>query len=210
MRRWIRVLCPLIMTVILMSFGFNATSKVEVPESLRVNEPTPVLFPKNKTEFNASMTMPPFLGSSYIGFKEALAFKESQGNYFTTNTLGYLGKYQFGIGTLQLMGVYNATTFLNDPALQERVFLTNIERNKWILRRDIKRFVGKKMGGVEITESGILAAAHLAGAGNVKKYLRSYGSKDVKDAYGTSIAKYMKKFSGYDISKIPAKRNPRV
>ena len=31
------------------------------------------------------------------------------------------------------------------------------------------------MNGIEITESGILAAAHLSGAGNVKKYLRSNG-----------------------------------
>jgi hypothetical protein len=153
---------------------------------------------------------PPFLGSTYIGFKEALAFKESQGNYFTTNTLGYLGKYQFGVGTLQLMGVYNATRFLNDPVMQERAFQTNVARNKWILRKDIPRFVGKQIGGIEITESGILAAAHLAGAGNVKKYLRSMGSFDVSDNYGTSIAKYMKKFSGYDVSHVLPKRNPKV
>jgi len=210
MRRWISYLCPLIMIFILVSFGFNTTSKVEVPETLLVKEPTPVLFPKNKTIFKPAMVVPPFFGSSFIGFKEALAFKESQGNYFTVNTLGYLGKYQFGIGTLQLMGVYNATQFLNDPMLQERVFHTNIARNKWILRKDIKRFVGKRIRGVEVTESGILAAAHLAGAGNVKKYLRSYGNKDVKDAYGTSIASYLKKFSGYDISEVSPKRNPKA
>ncbi|MGB5818212.1 MAG: hypothetical protein WBG90_01915 [Saonia sp.] len=211
MRKWISFFCPLIMIFILMSYGFKTTKAVVVvPETLKVNEPTEVLFPKNKTIFSTTMALPPFLGTSYIGFKEALAFKESSGNYFVTNTLGYLGKYQFGIGTLQLMGVYSATRFLNDPALQEKVFQTNIARNKWILRRDIKRFVGKRIRGVEITESGILAAAHLAGAGNVKKYLRSYGTFDVKDAYGTSIAYYIKKFSGYDVSKVPPKRNPKV
>jgi hypothetical protein len=108
------------------------------------------------------------------------------------------------------MGVYNATQFLNDPSLQEKVFRTNIARNKWILRRDINRFVGKKIKGVEITESGILAAAHLAGAGNVKKYLRSYGAIDVQDAYGTSIGDYIKKFSGYDVSVVLPQRNPKV
>ena len=210
MRRWISFFCPLIMIVFFASFGFNATSTVEVPQTLRIKEPTPVLFPKNKTNDRPARVAPPFLGSSFIGFKEALAFKESQGNYFTTNTLGYLGKYQFGIGTLQLMGVYNATQFLNNPKLQEKAFQTNVARNKWILRKDIARFVGKKIRGIEITESGILAAAHLAGAGNVKRYLRSYGSIDVKDAYGTSIAKYMRKFSGYDVSNISPKRNPKV
>ncbi|MEX0288662.1 MAG: hypothetical protein AB3N14_06090 [Flavobacteriaceae bacterium] len=210
MKRWISLFCPLIMIFVLVSFGFNTPVEVKVPETLKVNKPTPVLYPKNKTTFKPALVVPPFVGSSYIGFKEALAFKESQGNYFITNTLGYLGKYQFGIGTLQLMGVYNATQFLNDPMLQEKVFLTNVARNKWILRKDIDRFVGKKIGGVEVTESGILAAAHLAGAGNVKKYLRSYGSLDVKDAYGTSIADYLKKFRGYDISAVSPKRNPKV
>jgi hypothetical protein len=63
---------------------------------------------------------------------------------------------------------------------------------------------------VEVTESGILAAAHLAGAGNVKKYLRSYGENDVEDAYGTSISEYLEKFSGYDLSKVYALRNAKV
>ena len=209
MRKWTSISSPLIITCILVSFSFQP-KKVKVPKTLKVEQPTEVLFPKNKISHVPTLTAPPFLGSSYIGFKEALAFKESQGNYFIINTLGYLGKYQFGIGTLQLMGVNNASRFLNDPVLQEQVFHTNIARNKWILRRDIERFVGKNIGGVEITESGMLAAAHLAGAGNVKKYLRSWGSYDVSDCYGTNIANYMKKFSGYDISHIVMKRNPKV
>lgn len=210
MRKWLVLSSPLVITSILVSFAFKPKT-LTVPKTLKVTQPTMVLYPKNKTINNAMLAVaPPFLGSSYIGFKEALAFKESQGNYFTTNTLGYLGKYQFGIGTLQLMGVYNATRFLNDPVLQEQVFHTNVARNKWILRRDIKRFVGQEIGGVEITESGILAAAHLAGAGNVKKYLRSWGAYDVSDSYGTSIAIYMRKFSGYDVSHVLPRRNPKV
>ena len=209
MRKWIRFSAPLIITSILVSFAFKP-KVVKVPEILKVDKPTEVLFPKNKTSQAKMLMAPPFLGSSYIGFKEALAFKESSGNYFIINTLGYLGKYQFGIGTLQLMGVYNATRFLNDPVLQEQAFHTNIARNKWILRNDIERFVGKNIGGVMITESGMLAAAHLAGAGNVKRYLRSWGAFDISDSYGTNIANYMKKFSGYDVTHIPMKRNPKV
>ena len=67
-----------------------------------------------------------------------------------------------------------------------------------------------QIGGVKVTESGMLAAAHLAGAGNVKNYLRSLGEIDVSDAYGTSIAKYIKKFSGYDVSHVHPKRNPKI
>lgn len=209
MRRCIVFFCSLIMLLIFASF-IDFTSSQVVPKTLKVNEPTKVLFPKNKTEFAATIVLPPFLGSSFIGFKEALAFKESSGNYFVTNTLGYLGKYQFGVGTLKLVGISNTSNFLNDPILQEKAFETNIARNKWIMRRDIKRFVGKSIKGVQITESGMLAAAHLAGPGNVMKYLRSYGKINTKDAYGTSIDKYIKKFSGYDLSIVAAKRNPKI
>lgn len=209
MKRWIFIFCPLIVTFILSGFGFSPF-KVSVPESLKVKKPTSVLFPKDKTAMIENEVMFPFAGTDFTGFKEALAFKESKGDYFVVNTFGYLGKYQFGKSTLELMGVYNDQKFLRDPVLQEKVFEINIARNKWILRRDIKRFVGKRIRGIEITESGMLAAAHLAGAGNVKRYLRSFGKKDVMDDYGTNIAFYIKEFSGYDISSIEAVKNPRI
>lgn len=152
----------------------------------------------------------PLLGKTFLGFKEDLGFKESNNNYFAVNTLGYLGKYQFGESTLNVIGIKNPKLFLKTPELQEKAFVANVQRNKWILRRDIKRFVGKKIKGVLITESGILAAAHLAGPGNVKKYLRSYGQVDFADAYGTTMYKYIKRFSGYDVSTIEAKRRVKV
>lgn len=210
MKRLISSFGPLIMILFLASFGFKSEKVHEVPVVLKVIKPTPVLYPQDKINAKPKEVRPPFLGSSFHGFKEALAFRESRGNYFIINTLGYIGKYQFGIGTLQLMGVYNATQFLNDPSLQEKVFHTNIARNKWILRKDIALFAGKKIRGIHITESGILAAAHLAGAGNVKKYLRSYGNYNVQDAYGTKISDYIAGFSGFDVSIVSAQRNPRV
>ena len=159
---------------------------------------------------DANSSFSPFLGKSFVGFKEALAFKESRGDYCSVNTLGYLGKYQFGKGTLKLLGIYNTQEFLNNPELQEKAFIANMERNKWILRRDIKNFVGTKMNGITITESGILAAAHLAGAGSVKSYLRSYGTENFADAYGTTIEYYMRKFSGYDTSFLKANRKAKA
>ncbi len=200
------------MIFVLASFDSESGKQtaVRVPESLKVLDPVAVLQPALPVAQQSPLIHPPFVGTSVIGFREALAFKESRGDYFSTNTLGYLGKYQFGIGTLQLMGVYNATKFLANPELQERVFESNLARNKWILRKDIPRFVGRRINGVEVTESGILAAAHLSGPGNVKKFLRSNGALDVSDAYGTSITHYLKKFRGYDISAIPALKNPRV
>ena len=150
------------------------------------------------------------LDQSFVGFKEALAFKESRGRYRIVNSFGYLGKYQFGVSTLKLLGVYNPSNFLLCPELQEEAFVVNIKRNKWVLRRDIKRFVGHKIKGTIVTESGILAAAHLAGPGSVKRYLRSNGAIGFTDGFGTDIASYLQKFSAFDTSAVIAERNPKV
>lgn len=152
----------------------------------------------------------PELGKSYVGFKEAVAFKESRGDYGVVNQFGYMGKYQFGIGTLAMIGIKNKNTFLNSPELQERAFYANLSRNKWILRRDLKWFVGKRMNGIVISESGVLAAAHLAGPGAVKKYLRSGGVDGFADAFGTTIRYYMKRFSGFDTSMVVPNRKAKA
>lgn len=179
------------------------TSAIETPEEFK--DELPVTVSTFKETFQI-----PFLKNDFIGFKEALAFKESQGKYSAVNTLGYLGKYQFGATTLERFRIYNTEQFLRNPELQEKAFLAYCRVNKWILRKDIKRSVGKIINGVKITESGIIAAAHLSGAGNVKKYLRSNGSHNLSDAYGASINMYMKKFAGYDVSKIFADRKAGV
>ena len=151
-----------------------------------------------------------FLGKTYVGFKEAVGFKESQGQYDVVNKYGYLGKYQFSKNTLELIGVWDTADFLEDTRLQEDAFHANASRNKWILRRDIKRYVGRWIGGIKITESGILAAAHLGGPGSVKKFLRSGGEITFNDAFGTSIKHYMKRFSGYDTSFVKADKKAKV
>ena len=151
-----------------------------------------------------------YLKKDFVAFKEAVAFKESQGKYSVVNTLGYLGKYQFGKTTLQRFKIYNTQAFLNNPELQENAFIALCKVNKWILRKDIKRSVGKIINGIKITESGILAAAHLSGAGNVKKFLRSNGVVRFTDAYGSTIQHYMKRFGGYNVSNLVADKKAKV
>ena len=57
----------------------------------------------------------PFTGKSFTGFKEAIAFKESQGRYRLISSFGYIGKYQFGNEALKAVGVNNKVAFLNNP-----------------------------------------------------------------------------------------------
>lgn len=150
-----------------------------------------------------------FLGKSYIGFKEALAFKESRGRYQIVNAHGYLGKYQFSKATLRMIGFKDIDNFLENSQQQEAAFNAYVAFNKWVLRKEIERYANKTIGGVKVTESGLLAAAHLAGPGNVKKYLKSNGVINSSDANGATVGYYLKMFSGYDTSHIKAAKKPQ-
>jgi hypothetical protein len=94
--------------------------------------------------------------------------------------------------------------------LQEKAFIALLAKNKWELRSVIEKYEGTVLNGIHVTESGILAAAHLGGAGSVKKYFKSNGKRYFRDAYGTSIRSYMKAFGGYDTSFIVADNNATV
>jgi hypothetical protein len=167
------------------------------------------LFPSEKQEDYTNLNIP-FTGNFFIGFREAIGFRESDSKYKKINSLGYLGKYQFGIETLKSVGVYNSAVFLNSPELQEKAFIALLAKNKWELKSVIEKYEGTVMNGIHVTESGILAAAHLGGAGSVKKYFKSNGKRYFRDAYGTSIRSYMKAFGGYDTSFIVADNNATV
>ncbi len=152
----------------------------------------------------------PYTGKSYTGFKQAIAIRESQGQYKLVNSFGYMGKYQFGMSALRSIGIKSKKDFLNNPRLQEKAFKALLSINKAQLANEIEKFEGKIINGVKITESGILAAAHLGGAGSVKNYLKSNGKRKFKDGFGTSMKSYFKKFGGYDTSHIIANMNAKV
>ena len=152
----------------------------------------------------------PYTGKTYTGFKQAIAIRESQGQYKLVNSFGYMGKYQFGMSALRSIGIKDRNHFLNNPRLQEKAFKALLSINKAQLEDEIEKFDGKVINGVKITESGILAAAHLGGAGSVKGYLNSNGRRKFKDGFGTSMKSYFKKFGGYDTSNIVANMNAKV
>ena len=132
-------------------------------------------------------------------FLNAIGHRESTNRYDVVNKWGYMGKYQFGKKTLKNLGYeISKEEFLNSPHIQEKAMLDLLEHNKNILQSYIDYWDGKIINGVKITESGILAAAHLAGPGNVKKYFQK--GKNFKDGNGTKLTSYLTQFSGYDIN----------
>lgn len=170
---------------------------------------THYLFPSQKQNEYTNLSVP-YTGKFFIGYKEAIAFKESQGKYKKVNSLGYMGKYQFGAATLKTVGIHDSGKFLNSPRMQEKAFVALLAKNKSELKNIIEKYEGQIIAGIHITESGILAAAHLGGVGSVKKFFRNKGSRYYKDAYGTSIRTYMRDFGGYETSGIVADSNATV
>ena len=167
------------------------------------------LFPSQKQEEYSNLNVP-YTGKFFIGYKEAIAFKESQGKYRKINSLGYMGKYQFGKETLKTVGIHDSSQFLNSPKMQEKAFVALISKNKSELKNIIQKYEGQIVSGILVTESGILAAAHLGGVGSVKRFFRHNGKRYFKDAYGTSIRSYMRDFGGYETSGIAADCNAKV
>ena len=152
-----------------------------------------------------SLPKPPISKVIYItkelpDFLNQMGKRESSNRYDIVNKFGYMGKYQFGRKTLNKIGFKHIsnTQFLSTPSIQEAAMLKLLKSNKRTLRRQIKKYVNTRRHGVFITESGLLAAAHLAGAGNVRKFLRT--GKDKQDGLGTPLTEYLTKFSGYNLA----------
>ena len=132
-------------------------------------------------------------------FLNAIGMRESSNRYDVVNGWGYMGKYQFGKRTLKNLGYdVSKKEFLNSPHIQEMAMLDLLSHNKKILQSYINQYSGVIVDGIEITESGILAAAHLGGPGNVKRYFKK--GKQFKDGNGTKLTSYLTNFSGYKLN----------
>lgn len=132
------------------------------------------------------------------GFLYKFGFMESGNNYKIKNQYGYMGRYQFGRAALTAIGMGGIPEedFLNNPELQEIAMGLLLKKNKEFLARYIGKFQGRTIGGVLISESGLLAAAHMAPQG-VIDFLDSMGQKVFKDGNGVPITKYFKELGGY-------------
>ena len=187
-----------VLTLMLGSAFVEAKSKLYFYRAQAVKVSTQsieVMIPKIKV---SKVKIP--LIKTYNLFLHDIGFRESTNDYKAVNQFGYLGKYQFGRKTLNAIGFKDVSNreFLANPSIQEEAMLVLLKRNKRTLRREIKKYVGKTINGVYITESGLLAAAHLAGAGNVRRFFRK--GYEFRDGNGTKMTSYMIKFADYDLN----------
>ena len=168
--------------------------KVEVIEVQPIIKPLEIVEPKLEVKIKIPAIR------NHNKFLDEVGFRESSNNYKAVNQFGYLGKYQFGRKTLNAIGFKDISNyeFLSNPEIQEEAMLVLLQKNKHTLRREIKKYVGETVNGIYITESGILAAAHLGGAGNVRKFFRK--GHEFEDGNGTKMTSYMIRFADYNLN----------
>jgi hypothetical protein len=130
-------------------------------------------------------------------FLEKISKRESSNRLKVISKNGHMGKYQFSPKTLTWLGYNDYEKFLNSSDLQDEVMIKYLKKNKKILHRYINKWDNKVLNGKLITESGILAAAHLVGPGGVIEFFKTM--EEVVDGNGVKISEYLFKFSGYNL-----------
>jgi hypothetical protein len=136
-------------------------------------------------------------------WKDSLGFYESSGNWTACNSVGCMGKYQFQQGTLEMLGysgiepeVFKTNPNIFPPSMQEEALKKLIRYNSNYLKK-YDNYLGTEFNGIQITKSGLLAAAHLSGLGGIEDFFEE--NKNYKDINGTSVACYLRKFGNYNI-----------
>ena len=142
--------------------------------------------------------------STFWVFSDSIGYYESHNIWDTVNTLGYVGKYQMGLAARIETGYGNIKTseFIKDPSIwpeseQDIAFSRYVRLNEIRLEDIISKYNDTEFDSILITKSGIIAAAHLAGFDNVRKYFERNGEYNPKDIYGTRLKDYLVRFKGY-------------
>lgn len=145
------------------------------------------------------------------------------------NSRGYIGFFQFGEAALIDLGYYkhwdknsdktkendwtgswvgynginSLSDFLKSPAKQIQIIGEWVDLLcKRLRNRNFNEYYGKIINGIEITESGAIAGAHLVGEGGVGSFLGISGFKgNYKEVDGNNvhISRYIDMFNHYDL-----------
>jgi hypothetical protein len=99
-------------------------------------------------------------------------------------------------GTFNIPGYPEVKTiddFKANPEAQNAAFGRHMElTDAEIEKHGLSKYIGQKVGGVDITEDGLRAMIHLGGVGGAKKALESGGKVNPADDNGTSVLEYAK------------------
>lgn len=153
------------------------------------------------------------LGSKTQAYVDALGQRESGNSYDAVNTIGFIGRFQFGTSALKDIGYIKRTSKNRNSALDNPVNWTGkngiTSKQAFLEAKEVQeqamieytnlnyRYLLSK-GGLSNDspldeKGGMLAGAHLLGAGGMTNWRRGNGGRD---AYGTTGDEYYNLGSG--------------
>lgn len=123
-------------------------------------------------------------------YLKILAYLESGFNVQAKNRFGYMGAYQFGTAALHDVGLDEESYMASGPTGQQDAAIRYGKQNI----KQFYKYIGKQVGGITLTRNGLMAASHLLGQGNLKKYLESDGKEVFVDGNNVPITAYLEQF----------------
>ena len=163
---------------------------LQIGDTLQIPKPTPL---KNLDDLSKQ-------GQKFLK-ELRKSESEGHGGYKAENWAGYLGAYQMGKEALNDLGVYrekerkyinnkenkawtgtfvkdnkygitSVEDFLNSPEKQDKAIIRYMQLTwVYIKQNNLHQYVDKTVKGVKITEQGLIAACHLVGRDDVKRFL---------------------------------------
>ena len=140
-------------------------------------------FSELSEQYNVLIFFPYDPQKDWKSYKEDIRQIETKGysdeaSYYAKSPSGlHWGRYQLGPIARRIAGVSGMSydDFSNNPEIQEGAFLAWIRYLKIEMNDYVKRYSGKYIDGIEITESGIISMAHNVGGPETRKYLDGGG-----------------------------------
>lgn len=191
--RWKYILRKLILTAVILYciyFVYNVLMRSTVQQFVIENK---------VTEIEKEILTNP-IPRENIEFMIALSLLESNHNYKASEKTNsqYWGVYQMGNAARMEVGLGSMPkkVFLNNPSIQNWAMNEYMKKNHEYLKTLIIEYNIPEKGGVRIgmhlvTVSGLIAAAHLVGAGAVKTFFKSNGSIVPRDGNNKPLTDYL-------------------
>jgi hypothetical protein len=114
----------------------------------------------------------------------------------------YIGLFQMGVSARKSVGLHKISEeqYLNSPELQRKSMILWLKFLKKELQPEIEKYDGKFIELYYISESGLLAMAHLCGAEGVKQFIKSNGRNIPVDGNGKRGTDYLQQYGRYNLN----------
>lgn len=121
-------------------------------------------------------------------YLKLLQYMEGGGDYKIENKYGFKGLYQFGKDALKTIGM-DEEDYMQNPTNQHIAALKLKDFN--LNKTGLRKYVGKVINGITLTENKLAVAQHAQGQKSVKRYIESNGTQIPVDRNNLPLTAYL-------------------